>query len=185
MTVHATGRPITRLEAARAQAERALGARTAKRIAMFDNGALYVGAGSGRQFLAWLIDFTVYLFGVGAGLVAVALADRAMDLSDDIVTVLFLSMFVLIPLLYSLCFGNGRALGAVLTGTQLVRVKDGSRIGLKAWWAMLVRTLFLPVMIIVAMLNAFNNGGGQLAGSLVRISIDPTATRQLHTAGIR
>ena len=83
MTVRATGHPLTRLEAAQAQAEHVLGPREAKRIATFGNGGLYVRAGTGAQALAWLVDFTVFLFGVGAGVVALALVDRAGTLSGN------------------------------------------------------------------------------------------------------
>nr|WP_030504777.1 RDD family protein [Micromonospora purpureochromogenes] len=185
MTVRATGRPLTRLEAARAHAEHVLGTRKAKRIAAFGNGALYVRAGTGAQVMAWLIDFTVFLFGVGAGFVALSLVDRAVTLSDNLVAGAGLSLLVVVPLLYGLCYGNGRALGALLTGTQLVRIKDGSRIGLKACWAMLVRTLLMPVLVVVLLVTAFSTGSSDAPGSLVRTSIDPGATRRLHEAGIR
>lgn len=184
MTVHATSQP-TRVETAAAHAQGVLGARKASRIATFDNGALYVRAGAARQFLAWLIDFTVYLFGVGVAIVAVALVHRSMPLSDNVLTVVTLSLFVVVPLVYGLCFGNGRALGGVLTGTQLVRIKDGSRVGLKASWVMLVRTLLVPVLVVVALVDAFTGGGALGSDSELRVSIDPTATRRLHAAGIR
>ncbi|MEU7715314.1 hypothetical protein AB0B03_25635 [Micromonospora chalcea] len=86
---------------------------------------------------------------------------------------------------YGLCYGNGRALGALLTGTQLVRAKDGGRIGLKACWAMLVRTLLMPVLVVVLVVTAFSTGSSDAPGSLVRTTIDPDATRRLHDAGIR
>ncbi|MBQ1046585.1 MULTISPECIES: RDD family protein [unclassified Micromonospora] len=185
MTVRATGRPLTRLEATRAHAERVLGARKAKRIAAFDSGALYVRAGTGAQAMAWLIDFTVFLFGVGAGFVALSLVDREVTLSDNLVSGVGLSLLVVVPLLYGLCYGNGRALGALLTGTQLVRTRDGGRIGLKACWAMLVRTLLMPVLVVVLVVTAFSTGSSDAPGSLVRTSIDRDATRRLHDAGIR
>jgi hypothetical protein len=87
--------------------------------------------------------------------------------------------------LYGLCYGNGRALGAVITGTQLVRIKDGGRVGGKACWAMLVRTLLMPLLFVVVVVGALGGGGGSPSGSLARTSIDPAATRQLHAAGIR
>ncbi|MEV7327021.1 RDD family protein [Micromonospora sp. NPDC093244] len=185
MTVHATSQRTTRVEAAAADAQEVLGARKASRIATFDNGALYVRAGAGRQFLAWLIDFTVYLFGVGVGIVAVAVVHRSMPLSDDVLAVVMLSLFVVVPLVYGLCFGNGRALGGVLTGTQLVRIKDGSRVGLRASWVMLIRTLLMPVLVVGALADAFTGGGTSGFTSELRICIDPTATRRLHDAGIR
>ncbi|MFC7759924.1 hypothetical protein ACFQY4_19315 [Catellatospora bangladeshensis] len=49
----------------------------------------------------------------------------------------------------------------MLTGTQLVRVKDGGRIGLKACWAMLIRTLFMPLLLLVVIAGAFEGTGGQ------------------------
>lgn len=185
MTVRATGRPLTRLEAAQAQAEHVLGPRKAKRIATFGNGGLYVRAGTGAQALAWLVDFTVFLFGVGAGVVALSLVDRAVTLSDNFAAGASLSLLVVVPLLYGLCYGNGRALGALLTGTQLVRARDGGRIGLKACWALLVRTLLMPVLVVVLVVTAFSTGSSDAPGSLVRTTIDPDATLRLHDAGIR
>ncbi|MDG4753489.1 MULTISPECIES: RDD family protein [Micromonospora] len=185
MTVRATGRPLTRLEAAQAHAEHVLGARQAKRIAMFDNGTLYVRAGAMAQVMAWLIDFVVCLFTVAVGVVALSVVDRAVTLSGGALAGAALSLFVLVPVLYGLCYGNGRALGGVLTGTQLVRVKDGSRIGAKTCWAMLVRTLFMPLLFVVLMVSAFSTGSSGTPGSLVRISIDPDATRRFNAAGIR
>ncbi|MGC4895373.1 hypothetical protein [Micromonospora sp. DT31] len=185
MTVRDTVRQLTRLETARAHAEHVLGARTAKRVEMFGNGGLYVRAGTGAQFLAWLVDFIVYLTGFGVGVVALSLVDRAVALSDDAVAGVALSLFVAVPMLYGLCYGNGRALGAVLTGTQLVRSRDGGRVGVKACWAMLVRTLLLPGLCVALMVTAFLSGTSTAPGSLVRTCIDPTATRALHAAGIR
>ncbi|MEU4790776.1 hypothetical protein AB0F95_13860 [Micromonospora tulbaghiae] len=185
MTVRAAGRPLTRLEAAQAQAEHVLGARKAKRIAMFGNGTLYVKAGTLAQVMSWLIDFVVCLFAVAVGVVALSVVDRAVTLSGGALAGAVLALFVLVPVLYGLCYGNGRALGAVLTGTQLVRVKDGSRIGVKACWAMLVRTLFMPVLSVVLVVTAFSTGSADAPGSLVRTSIDPDATGRLHAAGIR
>ncbi|MET9315381.1 hypothetical protein ABZX12_26505 [Kribbella sp. NPDC003505] len=65
--------------------------------------------------------------GAGAGVIAIAL-------------------IVVLPLLYGWLYADGRGIGALLTGTRLVRVKDGSRVGLaKAGWAMLIRTLLMPL----------------------------------------
>ncbi|MFB6397384.1 RDD family protein [Polymorphospora lycopeni] len=184
MTVRGTGRPPTRLEVAREHAERVLGRRTAKRLAAFDDGTLYVEASGGARFLAWLVDFVVYVLGVGVGFVVLSLVAVAAGLPDGTVALLAVSLLFVVPLLYGLCYGNGRALGAVLTGTQLVRVKDGGRIGGKACWAMLVRTLLMPLLLIAVIVGALS-GGGSPPGSLARTSIDPDAIRQLHAAGIR
>ncbi|MFG1779829.1 hypothetical protein ACGFIR_26720 [Micromonospora sp. NPDC049051] len=177
MTVRASGRPLTRLEIAQQHAEHVLGAHKAKRIAMFDNGALYVRPGSVALFLAWLIDFTVYVCGVVAGIVALILVQEPMGISDAMAGAGALALLVVVPVLYGLCYGNGRALGALLTGTQLVRAEDGGRVGVKACWAMLIRTLFLPVLLIAAM--------GAVPGGVKRLSVDPDASRQLYAAGIR
>ncbi|GAB2926054.1 hypothetical protein GCM10027280_11690 [Micromonospora polyrhachis] len=176
---------MTRLETAREYAGRTLGPGTAKRVEAFRNGTLYVRAGAGAQFLAWLIDVMVFVFGIGVCVVALALVAKAKDLSDDAVTLLALSSFFVVPILYGLCYGNGRALGAVLTGTQLVRFRDGGRVGFKACWAMLVRTALMPLLFIAVMSSAFTTGSAAVPGSAVRICIDRAATRQLYAAGIR
>ncbi|GIF84619.1 RDD family protein [Catellatospora bangladeshensis] len=185
-TAPLAGRPPTRLEMAKAETERVLGRRAAQRLAAFDDGGLYIRAGEWRRFLAWLIDFVVYLLGVAVGIVAVSLVRVTSGLSDEAVTVCALALLVVVPVLYGLFFSGGRALGGVLTGTQLVRVKDGGRIGLKACWAMLIRTLFMPLLLLVVIAGAFEGTGGQgPAGSPARASIDRAATRRLHAAGIR
>ncbi|MEE3918053.1 hypothetical protein V2I01_03585 [Micromonospora sp. BRA006-A] len=174
---------MTRLEAAQAQAEHVLGARKAKRIAMFGNGTLYVKAGTMAQVMSWLIDFVVYLFAVAVGVVALSVLDRAVTLSGGAspggARVVRTGAGSLRPLLRR----RPRARRG-LTGTQLVRVRDGSRIGVKACWAMLVRTLFMPVLSVVLVVLAFSTGSADAPGSLVRASIDPDATRRLHAAGI-
>ncbi|GAA1354298.1 RDD family protein [Saccharothrix algeriensis] len=179
MTVPGTGRPSTRLETAKAFAGSALGPGPAKRLAAFGDGTLYVQAGEPVRFLAWLVDFAVFLLGSAAGIVVVALVDRRMELPGGTVALLFIGVLIAVPLLYGLCYGNGRALGAVLTGTQLVRSRDGGRVGLQACWAMLVRTLLLPLLVAAVVL-----GGAGAGGSLARTSIDRTATRQLHATGL-
>ncbi|MFF0656668.1 hypothetical protein [Micromonospora tulbaghiae] len=50
---------------------------------------------------------------------------------------------------------------------------------------MLVRTLFMPVLSVVLVVTAFENGSAGAPDSLVRTSIDPGATRRLYDAGIR
>jgi hypothetical protein len=125
-----------------------LGRRTAKRVKAFDNGTMYVEASVGAQFLAWLIDFVVYCLGVGVGFVVLSFAYVAADLADGTLALLAVSLLFVVPLLYGLCYGNGRALGAVITGTQLVRIEDGGRVGGKAC---------------------------SPSGSLARTSIDPAA----------
>ncbi|MEV6693991.1 hypothetical protein AB0M35_21220 [Micromonospora sp. NPDC051196] len=183
MTVRGIDRPSTRLEAAKAYAEHAWGRGTAKRVATFDNGTPYVRAGGVAQFLTWFVDATVCLFGVGVCVVVLALLhDGGQGLSIDAVTALAISSCFVVPMLYGLCYGNGRALGAVLTGTQLVRARDGGRIGLKGCWAMVVRTVFMPILFGIVVLSAATGLG--VAGSLARTSIDRAATRQLHGAGI-
>ncbi|MEH1016939.1 RDD family protein [Micromonospora sp. CPCC 206060] len=138
MTVPGRGWPLTPLESAKEHAERVLGRRTAQRLAEFDDGTLYVQASEVARILAWLIDFVVFVLGVGVGLVVVSLVSVAAGLSGGTVVLLAISLLFVVPVLYGLCYGNGRALGAVLTGTQLVRVRDGRRVGSRACWAMLL-----------------------------------------------
>ncbi|RUL94166.1 RDD family protein [Verrucosispora sp. FIM060022] len=184
MTVRGFDRPPTRLEAAKAYAEQVWGTGSAKRVATFDNGTPYVRAGAVARFLTWFVDTVVCLFGVGVCVVALALLhDGGQGLSIDAVAVLAIASYFVVPMLYGLCYGNGRALGAVLTGTQLVRAKDGGRIGLKGCWAMVVRTVFMPIVFGIVVLSAATGLG--VAGSLARTSIDRAATRHLHAAGIR
>ncbi|MEV4416535.1 RDD family protein [Catellatospora sp. NPDC049609] len=186
VTTPAAGLAPTRLESAKSEAEHVLGRRAVQRLAAFDDGTLYVRAGEVRRFLAWLIDFVVYLLGVGVGVVVVSLVRVTSGLSDGAVTVLALSLLFVVPMLYGLIYGNGRALGAVLTGTQLVRVKDGGRVGAKACWAMLIRTLLMPLLLIAVIVGALGNTGGEApAGSPARVSIDRGATRRLQASGIR
>lgn len=64
--------------------------------------------------------------------------------------------------------------GTLATGTRLVRVKDGSRVGLaKAGWAMLIRTLLMPLLFLAAI------GGSADGPGVVRVSIDSKATERL------
>jgi hypothetical protein len=182
MTVPRQSGPLAVLERARAQAEHVLGPQTAKRLAMFHNGVLYVNAGGWARFLGWLVDVVVSVLGMAVGFIVVAGVGRGADLDNGTVGLIGIAVMFLAPLLYGgLCYRNGRALGAVLTGTQLVRTKHGGRIGGWASWAMLVRILF-PLLAIGMILGAL--GGGGTAPGSDRVSVDPRAIRQLHAAGI-
>lgn len=185
MTVPGQARPPLPANYPTVLAEQVLGPRTAKRFAWFRNGVLYVKAREGAQFLAWLVDFVVFVLGVGVGILVVAGVDNKADLDNGTLALSLIAVLFLVPLLYGLCYGNGRALGAVLTGTQLVRLADGGRIGGWAPWAMLVRTLLLPLLVVVVIAGALSGGGtagGGGAGS--RVCVDAKATRQLRAAGI-
>jgi hypothetical protein len=146
----------------------------ARRIETFGNGTPYVPAGGGAMCFAWLIDFTVIVLGFVAGIAALAAVDESQGLDGGVIAVAAFAWLLAVPLLYGLCYTNGRALGAVCTGTRLVRVRDGGRIGAKGPWAMLVRTILMPVVILAVVT------GGTVEGSLVRTSIDVARTRRLH-----
>lgn len=79
-------------------------------------------------------------------------------------------------------FGVGQNV-AVLTGTRLVRLSDGGRIGSKAPWAMTVRTVLLPLLIGTFVVGAV--AGGSPPGSPVRVSIDRRDTGRRRAAGHR
>lgn len=121
MTVRATDRPLTRLEAAQAQAGHVLGARRAKRIAMFGNGTLYVKAGTMTQVMSWLIDFVVCLFAVAVGVVALSVVDRAVTLSGGALAGAALSLFVLVPVLFVVLMVSAFSTGSSGTPGSLVR----------------------------------------------------------------
>jgi hypothetical protein len=182
MTVRRPSEQMPVLERARAHAEHVFGPQTAKRLAMFHNGVLYVNPGRWARFLGWLVDVVVSVLGMAVGaLVAVGVA-RAAGLDNRAAGGIGLAMLFLAPLLYGgLCFRNGRALGGVLAGTQVVRIKDGGRIGGWGSWAMLGRVLF-PLLVIGAIIGAL--GGGGTAPGSDRVSVDPDAIRRLHAAGI-
>jgi hypothetical protein len=174
----ASGRPPTPLDIAKHHVERAFGPKVAKRLDTFKDGTFYITAGDLARLLAWLVDFVVFLLLAGAGLAAVAVAYTNGAVSGGMVALIMLGLLVVVPVLYGLCYGNGRALGAVLTGTRLVRFKNGHRLGTGACWAMLVRTVLCPPILL-----AISLGQMPSVGSARRISIDDAATRQLHAAG--
>jgi hypothetical protein len=182
MTVRRPSEQMPALERARAHAEHVLGPEIAKRLAMFRNGVIYVTPGRWARFLAWLVDVVVWVLSMGIGFVVAAVVALAADLDDRAGAPIGVVMLFLAPLLYSgLCFRDGRALGGVLTGTQVVRIKDGGRIGGWASWAMLVRVLY-PLLAIGLVVGALS-GGGTAPGS-DRVSVDARAIRRVHAAGI-
>ncbi|WP_410657174.1 RDD family protein [Amycolatopsis sp. lyj-112] len=181
MTVSGPSRPRPRQETVKLQVERLLGPRVAKRVASFRDGAPYVEAKAWVQFLAWLVDFVVLVLGAGVGIVVLAVVDRTANLDNGVLALSMVAILFLVPLLYGgACYRNGRALGAVLTGTRLVRVADGGRIGAKAPWAMLVRTILMPLLLTVVIGGALAGGGGAPGGSQVRVSVDVGATGRLR-----
>lgn len=176
MTVAGPGRMPTQLDLAREHVGRTFGPKTAKRLDRFGDGTLYVEAGGWARLICWFADFVVFalLAFIGLGVFALAFP----DVPGGVALLIMLALLFGAPMLYGLLYGNGRALGAVLTGTRLVRVKDGGRIGAAGPWAMLVRTVLFPGMIIGVL-----SGGGYAPGSPSRTSIDEAATRRLHAAG--
>lgn len=178
MTVASPGRPPTQMDIAKQHVERALGPKIAKRLDMFEDGTFYVTAGDWARLMSWFVDFVVFVLCAGGGFVAFAVANRHSDVSDNLAALTMLGLLIGVPVLYGLFFGNGRVLGAVLTGTRLVRVKNGHRIGAAACWAMLVRTVLFPLF-----LGAMVMSGTVGPGSVRRVSIDDGATRQLHATG--
>lgn len=182
MTVRRPSEQMPALERARARTEQVLGPRTAKRLALFHNGVLYVNAGGWARFMGWLVDVVVSVLGMAVGFVVAAGVALAADLDNGTGALIGIATLFLAPLLYGgLCFRNGRALGGVLAGTQVVRIKDGGRIGGWASWAMLVRILF--PLLAIGMIAGALGGGGTIPGS-DRVSVDARAIRRLHAVGI-
>lgn len=173
----------TRLDIVRAEAAHVLGSRAAARVDAFPDGTLHVRAGELRRLLAWLVDFVVYLLVVGVGLVALSVPYSSGKIDDAGLALGGIAVLLLAAPLYGLCYGNGRALGAVVTGTRLVRLSTGGRIGLPAPWAMTVRTVLLPLLIASVAVGSL--AGGSPPGSPSRTSIDDRGTRRLHAAGLR
>jgi hypothetical protein len=158
----------------RDQLKPVLGTSAASRVKAYQDGTLFVEGTLSSAFMAWLVD-SVLVNGAAVGL-GVLYYVRSTDPNKDAgAVVIAVTLLVVLPLLYGWFYGNGRGVGALLTGTQLVRVKDGSRVGLaKAGWAMLIRTLLLPL----AFLAAIGGSGGSSPG--VRVSIDVEGTDQLR-----
>jgi hypothetical protein len=168
-------RPPTQLEIAKQHVEHALGKKIAKRLDTYEDGTFFVSAGDWARLLSWFVDFLVYVLCAVGGFVTLAVAIPVVP--ANVAALALIGLLLGVPVLYGLFYGNGRALGAKLTGTRLVRIKSGDRIGAAACWAMFVRILLFPTMLIVMTLS------GSFEGSLRRISIDEAATRQLHAAG--
>jgi hypothetical protein len=171
------------LEFAKQHVERAFGANIAKRLDTHKDGTFYVSAGGWARLLSWLVDFVVFVLCASGGFVGFVLATRDSGVSDNVAALTMVGLLVGVPVLYGLFFGNGRALGAVLTGTRLVRVKNGHRIGVGACWAMLVRTVLFPLLLGLLLAAVVGGWGSGAPGDLRRISVDDDATRRLHTAG--
>jgi RDD family len=160
----------------------ALGPEVAKRVEPFGDGRRYVRAGEWARILAWVVDFVVVVIGFVIGVVVLVMVDQQVALGNGAVGLGVLGLVVGVPLVYGMFYGNGRALGAVLTGTQLVRLKDGGRVGFWGPWAMFVRLLLLPLIVIGAVVGSFGGGGSSPPGSLRRVSLDLNATHHLWAA---
>lgn len=157
-----------------------------ERLGRFRDGAPHVQATRWRRFLAWLVDAVAMLLGLLVVIVIMVGVDRAANLPDTTMGLIGFGFVFVVPLLYGgLCYRNGRALGGVVTGTQLVRIADGGPIGGKAPWVMLGRTFLPPpVLMVVLLIGALGGGGTPPGGSVVRVNIDTRATRGLRAAGI-
>jgi hypothetical protein len=159
----------------RDQLKPVLGMSVANRVKAYEDGTLYVEATLSSAFAAWLLD-SVLVNGTAIAL-GVLYYVRSSDPNKAAgAGVIAIALLIVLPLLYGWFYGNGRGVGALLTETRLVRVKDGSRIGLgKAGWAMLIRTLLLPLAFLAAI------GGSTSGPGEVRVSIDVKASDQLRT----
>ncbi|GIG68431.1 RDD family protein [Phytomonospora endophytica] len=147
-----------------------------RKIETFGNGTPYIAAGAWAGFFAWLIDFVVFVFGFLAGFVALAGVLSSDDVGGGVVIGIMGGLLIGVPLLYGgLFYRGGRALGGVVTGTRLVRIADGERIGAKGPWAMLVRTILLPAMLIGVLA-----GGGTVDGTQQRVGIDVARTGRMR-----
>ncbi|HEY1175615.1 MAG TPA: RDD family protein [Phytomonospora sp.] len=148
----------------------------ARKIETFRNGVPYIAAGAWAGFFAWLIDFVMYVLGFAVGFVALAGVLSSKDVGGGVILGIMGGLLIGVPLLYgALFFRGGRALGGVVTGTRLVRIADGERIGAKGPWAMLVRTILLPMMIIGVL-----TGGGNVDATQQRVSIDVVRTHRMR-----
>jgi uncharacterized RDD family membrane protein YckC len=145
----------------------------AREVKAFADGTQYVPAGEWARAWAWLVDAVVVMLGFLAGVAVIGVTDNAQGLSGGVIVLGVGALVVGVPLLYGLCYTNGRALGALLTGTRLVRLHDGGRIGAKGPWAMLIRTLLLPLAVLAVIT------GGTADGTFRRVSIDVALTRPL------
>ncbi|MEU4807358.1 hypothetical protein [Actinosynnema sp. NPDC023587] len=178
MSTHEPDRRPRPVQLVREHASEALGRGVAGRIRAFGDRTLYVEATWGAVILAWLVDFLLVTgLAIGAGVAYYTSAPATSDPAAG-AAVTTLASLVVLPFLYGWCYGNGRGLGALLSGTRLVRVKDGSRVGLaKAGWAMLLRTLGFVIIALGAL------GGDSTDANQVRVSIDVRATERLRAAG--
>ncbi|HZX06841.1 RDD family protein, partial [Kribbella sp.] len=117
------------MTAVREQVKPLLGDHVAKRVKTFDDRTLFVESTVWGAIMAWLID-SVLVNGTALAL-AVLYGVRSTDPNKaGGAVVIFVLLLIVLPLLYGWFYANGRGIGALLTGTQLVRVKDGSRVGL-------------------------------------------------------
>jgi hypothetical protein len=164
--------------------EYVLGPRVALQLARFRDGSRYVRAGEWMRFKAWAVDLAVVLVGVGVGALLLAVVNRTADFDSATMVLLVVLMLPVVSLLYGVWYGDGRALGAVLTGTRLVRKADGGRIGAKGPWVMLVRIVLLPLGAVFLVAAALGGSGGWSGGDLIRVSVDVDAVRRLAAAGI-
>ncbi|NIK62502.1 RDD family protein [Kribbella shirazensis] len=166
---------LNSLDQVREQLKPMLGESVTKRVKAYKDGTLYVESTMSAALGAWLVD-SVLVNGTAIALGVLYYAGSTDPNKAAGSFVIALSLFVVLPLLYGWFYGNGRGVGALLTDTRLVRARDGSRVGLaKAGWAMLIRTLLIPL----ALLGALGGGGSVDAGG-VRVSIDVPATARLR-----
>jgi hypothetical protein len=152
-----------------------IGPERTRRIEPLGDGRRYVRATPGALVAAWIVDFLVFLLTLVGGTVALMVSESQGTINAEAAALGIIALIFGIPLVYGVFYGNGRALGALLTGTRLIRVKDGGRLGFWAPWAMLVRVLLLPILVA----SMFGN---LPPGDLRRASMDVDATRALWEA---
>lgn len=148
------------------------------RVLTFGDGTPFVPAGGWAALFAWLVDFLAFLvlFAIGA-VVFLGIGD-AMALADGALVIGLLVLLFVTPLVYGLWFGAGRCLGGLWTGTRLVRRRDGGRLGARAPWVMIARTILFP-FLVAALIVA----GDVIPGTPPHVSIDVRRTRDVQVNG--
>jgi hypothetical protein len=165
-----------RVSALRQRVIASLGKDIGDKVDAAEDGTLYVEA-VGRAICAWLIDF-VLIVGLSVVLGLVYYKTHLYEAESAAgASVIIIFLCIALPFTYGWFYSNGRGVGALVTGTRLVRRSNGQNIGLlKAGWAMFAR-IYGRILFVIGLL------GGSTMDVTQRVSIDIEATKRLYGAG--
>lgn len=142
-----------------------------KRSAQLGNGTSVVKASAWQQIGAWFVDFSVVAIVAAVAYVVVA---GSLEGTTGKAVLAALAGWIGAAWIYGLCCFGGKSLGALASGTRVVRFSTGTAPGVwRAGWVMFSRTVLFPIVGLVLFVAAVGGANPTMNGPKPRhITVD-------------